>query len=85
VLVGCDRSRDIHRWFYGDEPPSVEMCPRERTEPSDVPTLTKCCMLEFGIEREGNIVVVPWGASLDEIREGLRALLRVAEPAWEPV
>jgi hypothetical protein len=85
VLVGCDRSREIHRWVYGDEPVSVEMCPRELTEPSEVPTLTKCCMLEFGIEREGNVVVVPWGASFDEIREGLRTLLRVAEPAWEPV
>jgi hypothetical protein len=85
VLVGCDRSREIHRWFYGDDPPSVEMCPRELTPPSDVATLTKCCMLEFGVQREGNLVVVPWGASLDEIREGLRALLWVVEPAWEPV
>lgn len=85
VLVGCDRSRQIHRWVYGDDPPSVEMCPRELTAPSEVPTLTKCCMLEFGIERDGTMVVVPWGASLDEIRGGLRALLRVAEPTWEPV
>jgi hypothetical protein len=84
VLVGCERSREIHRWFYGDEPPSVEMCPRELTTPSDVPTLTKCCMVEFGVRREGNVVVVPWGASLDEIREGLRVLLGAAEPAWEP-
>jgi hypothetical protein len=84
VLVGCERSRQIHRWFYGSEPPSVEMCPRELTEPSDVPTLTKCCMLEFGVEQEGNVTVVPWGATLDEVRDGLRALLRAAQPAWAP-
>lgn len=84
VLVGCRRSLDIHRWFYGSEPPYVEMCPRELTRPSDVPTLTKCCMLEFGVEQEGNLTVVPWGATLDEVREGLRVLLRAVEPAWAP-
>jgi hypothetical protein len=84
VLVGCRRSLDIHRWFYGSEPPFVEMCPRELTRPTDVPTLTKCCMLEVGVEREGDLTVVPWGASLDEVREGLRVLLRAAEPAWAP-
>jgi hypothetical protein len=84
VLVGCRRSLDIHRWFYGSEPPYVEMCPRELTRPTDVPTLTKCCMLEAGVEREGDLTVVPWGATLDEVREGLRVLLRAAEPAWAP-
>lgn len=84
VLVGCRRSLDIHRWFYGSEPPYVEMCPRELALPSDVPTLTKCCMLEFGVQQEGTLTVVPWGATLDEVREGLRALLRTAEPAWAP-
>jgi hypothetical protein len=84
VLVGCRRSLDIHRWFYGSEPPYVEMCPRELAGHSDVPTLTKCCMLEFGVEQEGNLTVVPWGATLDEVREGLRVLLRAAEPAWAP-
>jgi hypothetical protein len=84
VLVGCRRSLDIHRWFYGSEPPYVEMCPRELTRPSDVPTLTKCCMLEFGVEQENGVTIVPWGATLDEVREGLRVLLRTAEPAWAP-
>jgi hypothetical protein len=84
VLVGCRRSLDIHRWFYGSEPPYVEMCPRELTRPVDVPTLTKCCMLEFGVEQEGSVTVVPWGATLDEVRDGLRVLLRAAEPAWAP-
>lgn len=84
VLVGCARSREIHRWFYGDEPRGVEMCPRELSAGADVPTLTKCCQLELGVERDGRLVVVPWGASLEEVREGLGALLRAAEPAWAP-
>ncbi|MGQ0668447.1 MAG: DUF7714 family protein [Actinomycetota bacterium] len=82
VLVGCARSREIHRHFYGDEPLYVEMCPRELTRPSDVPTLTKCCQLESGAFRDDLLVTVPWGASLAEVREGLALVLMAAEPAW---
>jgi hypothetical protein len=84
VLVGCARSREIHEHFYGDEPPFVEMCPRELVGAVDGPTLTKCCMLEDRVERDGSLVVVPWGASLGEVREGLRIVLGAAEPAWAP-
>ena len=28
------------------------------------PTLVKCCLLERGIERDGQVAVVPWGAEL---------------------
>lgn len=84
VLVGCERSRQIHRHVYGDEPPSVELCPRELAGPADVFTLTKCCLLEDRIERDGRTVIVPWGASLAEVREGLGLLISVAEPAWAP-
>lgn len=82
VLVGCTRSLQIHSWFYGSEPPYVDMCPRRRVEHTDVPTLTKCCLLEHGLERVGSVVTVPWGATLDEVREGLRVLLEVEEAQW---
>ncbi len=36
--------------------------------------LTKCCLLERGIEVGGTTAVVPWGANLDEVRAALRAL-----------
>lgn len=84
VLVGCERSRQIHEHFYGDVPPTVEMCPRELVGAVDGPVLTKCCLLEDRIEREGSLVVVPWGASLTEVREGLRTVLATVEPAWAP-
>lgn len=86
TLVGCARSREIHRAFYGDEPPTVDMCPREiaRARGLRGPTLTKCCLLEDGNEREGETVVVPWGASLEQVRAGLDELCQVAEPAWAP-
>ncbi|MEO7006235.1 MAG: hypothetical protein ABI275_05390 [Terrimesophilobacter sp.] len=75
VLIGCERSRQIHRHFYGDEPPSVEMCPREIVVEGTDPILTKCCGLEFGVEQDGTKTVVPWGATLDEVHAGLRELV----------
>jgi hypothetical protein len=79
LLIGCERSLQFHRHFYGDEPSRVDICPRERTSESVPPvmTLTKCCLLERGVEYEGSRAVVPWGANLDEVRSALRLLTGV--------
>jgi hypothetical protein len=77
LLVGCARSRQIHRWIYGDDPPAVDTCPRERLGDPVGPTLIRCCLIEQGIERDGATVVVPWGANLDEVRRGLMAALEL--------
>jgi hypothetical protein len=71
TLVGCARSRAIHDWFYGGEVPQVDMCPRNLAH-GDGPLLTKCCLLEDRVASDGDTVVVPWGASLAQIKEGLR-------------
>jgi hypothetical protein len=42
--------------------------------------LTKCCLLERGVQVDGTTAVVPWGASLDEVRTALRALCGLAAP-----
>ena len=46
--------------------------------------LTKCCLLEEHLEVTPGRVTVPWGASLDLVRSGLREVARIAEPAWAP-
>lgn len=74
LLIGCERSRQIHRHFYGDEPPGIEMCPRCLLQPADQPTLLKCCLLETEIEVSDHTVVVPWGADLSHVEQGLQAL-----------
>jgi hypothetical protein len=82
TLVGCARSRAIHDWFYTGAPPVVDMCPRNLAqqamarsqtagEPGSAAILTKCCLLEDGITVADGMVVVPWGASLAQVREGL--------------
>ena len=84
LLVGCERSRQFHQHFYGTQPERVDLCPKTRTAGlPDVPVLTKCCLLERGIEVRGNTAVVPWGANLDEVRAALRALCGL--PAATPV
>jgi hypothetical protein len=81
LLIGCERSRQFYRWFFGREPQGVELCPRALTR-ADGPTLLKCCLLERGLERDGATLVVPWGAELKEVQEALRLLVLpvAAEP-----
>lgn len=85
TLVGCARSRSIHDWFYGGDVPTVDMCPRNlaaagQQEAKQEPGLlvTKCCLLEDRVAADGGTVVVPWGASLAQIREGLTLALAKA-------
>jgi len=81
TLIGCERSLQFHRHYYGNEPPRVEMCPRRLTPASRRPTLLKCCLLEFGIEQEGMTAVVPWGADLAMVEQALSLLSRGVEYA----
>jgi hypothetical protein len=82
TLVGCARSKSIHDWFYGDEVPVVDMCPRNlaalASPDAPAPVLTKCCLLEDRVVVEDGLVVVPWGASVAQIRDGLRLAVRTA-------
>jgi len=90
TLIGCERSLQFHRHFYGDEPPRVDLCPRRRVDADGGPrpapssgrgvTLTKCCLIERGFEVNGDLAVVPWGTNLDEIRDGLRRMLLPLAP-----
>jgi hypothetical protein len=84
TLLGCARSAEIHQWFYGARPPTVDFCPRRRGYRSGAAVLTKCCLLEDRIVVEEGRVVVPWGASLDQVREALRQVALRWEPEWRP-
>jgi hypothetical protein len=77
TLVGCERSRQIHAALYGREPAArVDFCPRAQA--TDGPTLLKCCLLERGLERDNGRLVVPWGATLEEVRSALHMLTEAA-------
>jgi hypothetical protein len=85
TLLGCERSRAIHQWFYGEAPAeAVELCPRRLFPADGSPLLTKCCLLEDSIADQGVTVAVPWGASLEQVKQALAAIAKAAEPAWAP-
>jgi hypothetical protein len=85
VLLGCERSEQIHESFYGERAPQVDICPRKRPGGAGA-TLAKCCLLETHNEVDADrTVVVPWGASLAHVAEALATLAREWEPTWEPV
>ena len=83
TLLGCSRSRQLHRWFYGRGAPGPDTCPRALASGSG-PLLTKCCLLEDRTEIDGDVAVVPWGASLEQVRQALAELARRWDPAWAP-
>jgi hypothetical protein len=83
LLVGCERSLQFHRHFYGDEPARADLCPRRRaaSDAHGTHTLSKCCLLERGVEVEPKKAIVPWGSNLDEVRVALRRLVGLPEPS----
>jgi hypothetical protein len=78
VLIGCERSLQFHRHYYGDEPPRIEMCPRAIAGKRNDLTMLKCCLLEFDIETDGNVIVVPWGSDLAMVEQALQEAVRHA-------
>ena len=83
TLLGCERSQQIHEWFYGERADQVDICPR-RSGPTEGAVLTKCCLLEEEVLAEPGQVVVPWGASLSQVSEALALVAREWEPSWAP-
>lgn len=75
LMIGCQRSLEFHRHFYGDEPSRIEMCPRQIAVKRRELTLLKCCLLEDEIELDGHIAVTPWGADIGQVEMGLRRLI----------
>lgn len=74
LLLGCHRSLEIYRHFYGCEPRWVNICPRDLAPADDRPTILKCCRYEFECALEGLRLTVPWGATLRQVEAGLAAL-----------
>ncbi|HET7379015.1 MAG TPA: hypothetical protein VFJ24_03140 [Gaiellales bacterium] len=83
VLIGCERSQQIHEHVYGERADQIDICPRNRRGLTGA-VLTKCCLLERHIEVNGGRAVVPWGATLKQISQALTALVGEREQAWEP-
>jgi hypothetical protein len=75
VLVGCERSRQIHCHVYGEDCPRIELCPRKLFDPANAFALMRCCMVEKKVERSGRIACLPWGAELPLVEEAIAGLV----------
>ena len=85
TLLGCERSSQIHHWFYRSNPPTVDICPRRflgAADGADGPILTRCCLVQEGVEKRRHATFVPWGASLAEVRDAIDSIVQRAEVAW---
>ena len=85
TLLGCERSQQIHRWFYHQDAPAVDLCPLGTADRNGALLLTKCCLQEERIEVGDGWVSVPWRSTLDQVRAGLASLARQGEPSWQRV
>lgn len=84
ILLGCERSQQIHRWFYGAPASIVDICPtRFLKGPHDVArTLTRCCLIQEGVENRPQGTYVPWGASLAEVRQAIDRIVQKVGVPW---
>jgi hypothetical protein len=88
MLLGCQRSADIHEAFYGDRPPRIDTCPRQfitAERRNAGPLITRCCLLQQGMEQQNRAVLVPWGSSLHEVREAIETVIEAEGFTWTPI
>ena len=79
TLIGCHLSQRIFRSLYDREVSFINVCPADFTEPG-VKTIVKCCKVKQGHELDGDVVRVPWGATVPEVVDAINALFSPDSP-----
>jgi hypothetical protein len=74
TLVGCDLSGRIYRSLYHQDIERIEMCPQELTPSDGKKRLVKCCRVREGFQIKDNLAIVPWGATVQEVADAIKAL-----------
>jgi hypothetical protein len=74
TLVGCDLSARIFRSLYRREVERIEMCPQELAPKDGKKRLVKCCKVREGYQIKGDLAIVPWGATVGEVADAIKAL-----------
>lgn len=73
TLIGCNLSKRIFESLYRKTPEFINVCPADNIT-TEGKTIVKCCKVKEGHIREGNVVKVPWGATVPEIVEAIKDL-----------
>jgi hypothetical protein len=87
TLAGCPLSLKIFRHVYHREPQGFEnVCPRELARQDrgrGKLHIARCCDIH-GVKVEGDLALVPYGASMRDMAEAVNALCEKARPARDP-
>ncbi len=76
TLIGCELSKRIFQSIYRKKPEFISMCPREFVPSDGKKRIVKCCQVKEGCEVEGDLAVVPWGATVLDVASAIRALFK---------
>lgn len=76
TLVGCELSLRIFQSIYRKRPDFISMCPRELAPRDGKKRIVKCCRVKEGCELEGDLAIVPWGATVMDVAQAMRALFK---------
>jgi hypothetical protein len=76
TLIGCGLSNRIYHSLYGKDVPFINVCPLDAVPDDGVKTIVRCCTVKEGHEMDGNIVKIPWGATVPETIDAINALFR---------
>lgn len=83
TLIGCHLSKRIFGELYHREVPFINVCPADYVRPEEM-TIVKCCKVKQGHERDGNVVRVPWGATVPEVVDAINDLFSSCRRAPAP-
>ena len=73
TLIGCHLSERIFRSLYNCDVPFINVCPADFTEGKGK-CIVKCCKVKEGHIIDGDVVKVPWGATIPEVIDAIRSL-----------
>jgi hypothetical protein len=73
TLIGCSLSKRIFESLYRKDVPFINVCPAEYI-PKGKKTIVKCCKIKEGHIIDGDVVKVPWGATVPEIVDAIKDL-----------
>jgi hypothetical protein len=74
TLIGCDLSKRIFGSLYKKDAEFINVCPMDHIPDGNGKTIVKCCKIKEGHKIEGNVVKVPWGATVPEVVDAINAL-----------
>ena len=76
TLIGCNLSKRIFESLYRLTPEFINVCPADNIRTKGK-TIVKCCKVKEGHTIDGDVVKVPWGATVPEIVDAIKDLFSV--------